>query len=135
MIPAAAPVLTAAVSRLTHGNGVTFDVQLPLSGASGIESHDDRVLRRRIGRREMLPLPVFVPPPRFLDVIAHGGSMQREQEILVVASRCAQCVAAKSFRTGQRRRQRLNPPCHVRKPRALAHVWVCRRGGRGRREG
>ena len=34
---AAAPVLQSAVSRMTHGTAGTFDVQLPLTGASGIE--------------------------------------------------------------------------------------------------
>ena len=31
------PTLTAAVSRLTHGSAGTFDINLPLSGAPGIE--------------------------------------------------------------------------------------------------
>ena len=34
---ATAPVLLSAVSRMTHGSAGTFDVQLPLTGGSGIE--------------------------------------------------------------------------------------------------
>src|SRR5258708_1962321 len=34
---ASSPVLVSAVSRMDHGSAGTFDVQLPLSGRSGIE--------------------------------------------------------------------------------------------------
>ena len=34
---ATAPVLVSAVSRMTHGSAGTFDVQLPLTGGTGIE--------------------------------------------------------------------------------------------------
>lgn len=36
-VPLAALTLTSAVSRLTHGSAGSFDVQLPLTGGSGIE--------------------------------------------------------------------------------------------------
>jgi uncharacterized protein (DUF1800 family) len=40
MAAGAPPVLTSAVSRMTHGSAGTFDVQLPLNGGSGIECRD-----------------------------------------------------------------------------------------------
>ena len=38
---APAPVIQSAVSRMTHGGAGTFDINLPLSGATGIEPRSD----------------------------------------------------------------------------------------------
>ena len=71
-----------------------------------------RLPRRNVDCGEVRALPALVPAPRRFDILAHGGAVEGEEEILVVVQSSPQLAAAECRRIGQRCGQTLDPARH-----------------------
>ena len=54
-------------------------------GRNGLDARDHGLPPRNVGRGEVRALPALVPAPRRFDVFAHGGAVESEEKVLVVA--------------------------------------------------